>query len=417
MIERLGRTRSHVEQLRLLAVKRSRWIYQRIHRPCSIALGLILLGGGIASCANSPFAEDVERSLSADPRYTDGADPEVPAPSSSSFQPSVSEQPMELGDQFGQQWLFPSADRLGQALDILPPRPPQQFADLDDAPEDLRPYLLDLAELGVLESETVDAADAADPPDQSNPPDQRNVVRPNQPVTRREFARWLVAANNQLFSDRPSYRIRLATDTAQPAFQDVPPSDPDFAAIQGLAEAGLLPSPLSGNATTVNFRPDEPLTRETALRWKVPLDLRQPLPTASVEAISQTWGFQDAGQIDPDALQAVLADYQNGERASTRRAFGFTTLLQPKRSVTRAEAAAVLWFFGYQGDGRSAQDVLRTHSQESRDPSTGDEDMDTMDTEDIDASDRSVDSDGRSDGDRSDGSNSTNGNELDNPQT
>lgn len=398
MIERLGKTRSHVEQLRLLAVKRSRWVYQRIHRPCSVALGLILLGGGVASCANSPFAEDVERSLSADPRYTDGADPEVPAPSSSSFQPAAPKQPMELGEQLGQRWLFPVADRIGRALDILPPRSPQQFADLDDAPEDLRPYLLDLAELGVLESETVDAADPSDPAD------QRNVLRPNQPVTRREFARWLVAANNQLFSDRPSYRIRLATDTAQPAFQDVPPSDPDFAAIQGLAEAGLLPSPLSGNATTVNFRPDEPLTRETALRWKVPLDLRQPLPTASVEAISQTWGFQDAGQIDPDALQAVLADYQNGERASTRRAFGFTTLLQPKRSVTRAEAAAVLWFFGYQGDGRSAQDVLRTRSQESQDQSTGNEDTD--------GSDRSVDSDSNT----SDANNFTDGNELDEPK-
>ncbi|TVQ20491.1 MAG: S-layer homology domain-containing protein [Leptolyngbya sp. DLM2.Bin15] len=378
MIERIGRTRSHVEQLRLLMPRRSRWVYRSIRRPCSIALGLILFGAGIASCASSPFAEEVERSLAADPRYTDEAVPEEPAPSSSS---SFSAQPMELAEQLGQQWNAPSADRLGQALDILPPRPPQDFVDLDDAPEDLRPYLLDLAELGVLVSETVDAADAADP---SDPPTQ-NLLRPNQPVTRREFARWLVAANNQLFSDRPSYRIRLATDTAQPAFQDVPPSDRDFAAIQGLAEAGLLPSPLSGNTTTVNFRPDEPLTRETALRWKVPLDLRQPLPTASVEAVSQTWGFQDAGQIDPDALRAVLADYQNGERASTRRAFGFTTLLQPKRSVTRAEAAAVLWFFGYQGDGRSAQDVLRTRTQMGRDESLGDED--------INESDRSVDPD------------------------
>ncbi|HEY9815269.1 MAG TPA: S-layer homology domain-containing protein [Candidatus Obscuribacterales bacterium] len=391
MIERLGKTRSHVEQLRLLAVKRSRWAYQRIHRPCSIALGLILLGGGMASCANSPFAEDVERSLAADPRYTDEAAPDLPDPSSN---PSFPTQPLALGKQIGQQWLIPSADRIGRALDILPPRPPQQFADLDEAPEDLRPYLLDLAELGVLEPETVDA-DAADP---SDPPDQNDVLRPNQPVTRREFARWLVAANNQLFSDRPSYRIRLATDTAQPAFQDVPPSDPDFAAIQGLAEAGLLPSPLSGNTTTVNFRPDEPLTRETALRWKVPLDLRQPLPTASVEAVSQTWGFQDAGQIDPDALQAVLADYQNGERASTRRAFGFTTLLQPKRSVTRAEAAAVLWFFGYQGDGRSAQDVLRTRVQMSSDESLGDEDTNE--------SDRSLDPDGNP----SDSNNSTDDN-------
>ncbi|MFM6397433.1 MAG: S-layer homology domain-containing protein, partial [Planktothrix sp.] len=36
----------------------------------------------------------------------------------------------------------------------------------------------------------------------------------------------------------------------------------------------------------------------------------------------------------------------------------FTTLFQPKKNVTRAEAAATLWFFGFQGEGISAKDAL-----------------------------------------------------------
>jgi hypothetical protein len=181
--------------------------------------------------------------------------------------------------------------------------------------------------------------------------------KPNQVITRREFARWLVAANNRLYATRPGNQIRLAVATDQPAFQDVPRSDADFAAIQGLATAGIIPSPLSGNSTTVTFRPNAPLTREDLILWKTPLDTRQALPNATLDAVQQTWGFQDTPRIDPKALRAVLADYQNSDLANIRRAFGYTTLFQPKKPVTRAEAAAVLWYFGTQGDGMSAKDA------------------------------------------------------------
>ena len=61
---------------------------------------------------------------------------------------------------------------------------------------------------------------------------------------------------------------------------------------------------------------------------------------------------------DTKAIQALYADFQNGEQSNVRRVFGYTTLFQPKKGVTLAEAAASLWYFGYQGDGLSAQDVL-----------------------------------------------------------
>jgi hypothetical protein len=99
------------------------------------------------------------------------------------------------------------------------------------------------------------------------------------------------------------------------------------------------------------------------LLWKIPLDTRQPLPKASIEAIKETWGFQDAAKIDPQAAKAVLADFQTGEQANIKRAFGFTTLFQPKKTVTYAEAAATIWYFGTQGEGRSAKEALQIQQQ------------------------------------------------------
>ncbi len=231
--------------------------------------------------------------------------------------------------------------------------PAQSFSDLAQASDDLRLYISDLAALGVLTPSASASAGVAD----------STTFNPNQTITRREFARWLFDANNTLFQEQPAKRIRLATATEQPAFQDLSRTNPDFGIIQGLAEAGLIPSALSGNSTTVNFRPEAPLTRADLVQWKVPLDVRRSLPTATIDAVQQTWGFQDAPRIAPDALKAILADYQNGDLSNIRRAFGYTTLLQPQKPVTRAEAAAALWYFGYQGEGVSAQDVLQSDRQ------------------------------------------------------
>ncbi|MEO1210991.1 MAG: S-layer homology domain-containing protein [Cyanobacteria bacterium J06638_20] len=243
------------------------------------------------------------------------------------------------------------ANRPSAAASPTPSRPPRpigtavSFSDLDDAPADFQPYIADLAALGILNGT------------------QQGTFQPNETVTRRAYARWLLETNNQLFSDQPQKQIRRAIASDSPTFQDVPSSDPDFGIIQGLANAGLIPSPLSGNSTVVRFRPDAPLTREELILWKVPLDTRQPLPDVTLQALQDTWGFQDAGQIDPRAQRAVLADFQNGDRSNIRRAFGFTTLFQPDRPVTRAEAVAVLWQFGTEGDGMTAREATNSDAQ------------------------------------------------------
>jgi S-layer homology domain len=332
-----------------------------------LVAGLLL---PLGACANSSVGDSLQRSLAADPRLEESpalgetatsptttpddltasaspssdvfASPELPSAATS---PDASSAP-QPGDRDFIGPVLPESSAAASSpanpqspSDSAAEGTPIEITDLDQAPPQMRTYIQDLAQLGVFSS-------------------KESTFKPNQAITRREFARWLVAANNLIYGDRPTQQIRLGVSSDQPAFQDVPRSDPDFAAIQGLAKAGLIPSPLSGDATTVTFRPDAPLTRENLLLWKVPTDTRQSLPNASVEAVQQSWGFQDAARIDPKALRAVLADYQNGDLSNIRRAFGFTTLFQPKQSVTRAEAAAVLWYFGAQNEGLSAQDKL-----------------------------------------------------------
>jgi hypothetical protein len=177
------------------------------------------------------------------------------------------------------------------------------------------------------------------------------------PSPRREYARWLFTVNNRFYADTAANRIRPGRQGDTPAFQDVPPTDPDFAAIQGLAEAGIIPSALTGNSTAVTFRPDAPLTRETLALWKVPLDTRTALPPTMPEAVAATWGFQDANQIEPWPYGRSRRIFNWGILPICDAALGYTTLLQPKKAVTRAEAAATLWRFGTQTEGITAADV------------------------------------------------------------
>ncbi|MBD1916852.1 S-layer homology domain-containing protein [Phormidium sp. FACHB-322] len=302
----------------------------------------------VAGCAGS----SLEQSLEADPQLQDrpvfsGEEPETPAIAEAEPDPvePVAE-PTEADSP------EPESSPEGNAT-----------ARLDEVPEDLRPYVQNWLTLGLVESarQTADGTTA------------KPEFAPNQTISRGEFAHWLITANNRFYKDVPAKRMRPAAAGTAPAFQDVPASHPYFAAIQGLAEAGIIPSAKTGNATAVTFRPDAPLTRETLVLWKVPLDSRAPLPTAAADAVATTWGFQDAAKIEPLAMRAVLADHQNGDFANIRRVFGYTTLFQPQKEVTQAEAAAALWRFGNQTEGISAEDLLRrptapSGSQESTNP-------------------------------------------------
>ena len=210
-----------------------------------------------------------------------------------------------------------------------------EFSDLDTAPASLKNWIKDLNQLGTISPKT------------------GQQFKPNILVARREYARWLLETNNRLYKNQPSRQIRLAQPTESASFTDIPNNHPDFGIIQGLANAGLI-------GRTGSFRPNDPLLREELVQWKIPLDLRQPLPSATLESVSQSWGFKDSDRISENALNAIFADAQLRDLSNIRRSFGFTTLLQPQRPVTRAEAAASLWYFGTAVDGTSVSKALET---------------------------------------------------------
>jgi len=212
--------------------------------------------------------------------------------------------------------------------------PTSEFSDLETAPAALSPWIKDLNKLGTIAPKT------------------GLEFKPNILVARREYARWLLETNNRLYKNQPSRQIRLAQPNDSASFPDIPNSHPDFGVIQGLANAGLI------GGTGDRFRPNDPLLREELVQWKIPLDLRQPLPNATLENVSQSWGFKDSDRISENALSAIFADAQLRDISNIRRSFGFTTILQPQKPVTRAEAAASLWYFGTATDGISVSKAL-----------------------------------------------------------
>jgi hypothetical protein len=169
-----------------------------------------------------------------------------------------------------------------------------------------------------------------------------------EPIKRREYARWLVRTNNYLFQNRPSRQVRLAPVKELPTFADVPPTDPDFPEIQGLANGGFV-------ARNPLFRPEDPLTREEMVQMKIPFDLGQLPPPIEPKQLEERWRFQDTKQISAYAQRAIAADALLGDSSNIRRSFGFTSLLQPQRPVSRKEALASLWYFGTPTDGISAR--------------------------------------------------------------
>ncbi len=325
----------------------------------------------LTGCEGSRLGATLEQNLEADPQLAEST------PTTEADEPSNDEAD-EPAPEPGQDDFVGLASNGTADTSDDEPAASGDYPDLGEAPEELQPYLEDLSALKLLTVRSAPAADASASTTQTRPAEADTTdgrFRPNQTATRREFARWLFTANNRFYADERDKKVRAGVGSTAPVFKDVAPSDPDFAAIQGLAEAGIIPSALSGNATAVNFRPDAPLTRSDLILWKIPLDTRTTLPNATVEAVEEAWGFQDAAKIPALSLRAVLADYQLGDFANLRRALGYTTLFQPERGVTRAEAASVLWRFGSVTEGITAEELLSGAEASDTAEETGDEEM------------------------------------------
>src|ERR687886_900481 len=153
---------------------------------------------------------------------------------------------------------------------------------------------------------------------------------PQAPITRAEFVRWLVRANNALFAGSADKVIRLA-ESGKATFSDVPPTHPDFGYIQGLANAGY---PIGNDAQT--FKPDQVLTREQMLAMKVALDHRVPIESYKGGA---PVGWTDSNKISKKYWPALYVESVLQNNANIGRTFGSIKTLNPQAAVNRSEAA------------------------------------------------------------------------------
>jgi Protein kinase domain/S-layer homology domain len=182
---------------------------------------------------------------------------------------------------------------------------------------------------------------------------------PQRPVTRAEFVRWLVRANNALFAETPTKRIRLAEGGGLVSFADVPENHPDFEYIQGMMNAGIA---IGVNDT--EFRPNDPLTREQMIAIKVGIDLKGDLKNSDVDYIPN---WSDKDKISPYFKGALNVEYRSNTRVrNVERVYGVIKTFRPQQAVTRAEGVVCMWQIGNGYEPRTAAaalDALRQDKQ------------------------------------------------------
>jgi hypothetical protein len=157
-------------------------------------------------------------------------------------------------------------------------------------------------------------------------------------MTRGEFVAWLVKTYNKLHRNA----IIIPTTTIS-SFPDVSPDHLHFSYIQAGYEARFVTG--FGDGT---FRPDDVLTREQMITLKTMLDTtsmaKDNRPPAQLKnAMNRTRGYRDADEIADEFIGYLIFD--DGNAAGGRnfqRVYGRTTLYQPQKPVTRAEAAILL---------------------------------------------------------------------------
>jgi hypothetical protein len=160
------------------------------------------------------------------------------------------------------------------------------------------------------------------------------AFHPDAPITRAEFVRWLVKANNDYSSADPTKRISLA-QSSPPTFVDVPRSDPDFKYIQGLADAGYV---IGKNAT--HFAPNQWITREEMVAIKAPVDEGQAIALSPSDVGFLV--FSDKSSINPQFVSDVHEDFSVRTTQNIGRVWGSIKIFHPRQPLTRAEAAIAI---------------------------------------------------------------------------
>jgi hypothetical protein len=189
---------------------------------------------------------------------------------------------------------------------------------------------------------------------------------PRGSITRGDFARWLVMANNAIWANQPDRVIR-PSQGATSSYPDVPTSHPDFTYIQGLYDAGF-----SVGFPDKTFKPDDKLTHEQMIAIKESVD-RGGVDKYYVSFWSSTMpNWKDKSQVNA-IFRGAIAEDSGLDRSATvtynlpnfvvgniGRAFGAIAMFRPQDPVTRAQAALVLWKIGPHDDKFNPSDAPRS---------------------------------------------------------
>ena len=218
----------------------------------------------------------------------------------------------------------PMAAAPAPTVSPTPAWPAVTFTDI--AGIDAEPAIRALGQLGVLDSTS-------------------GAFRPNDSIKRRDYIRWLVKANNVYFKGTGN-RIRLA-EGKKATFVDVPPSDPDFKYIQGMADTGYLVG-----YDTKHFKPDKNLSREEMIVILISRDTggKYSLGTGPP-------GYSDGDQVSTKYRAYINADSNdwNPSPGQIARIYGNIKTLRPLDDATRGDAAIAVSVIG----GTSAQALVK----------------------------------------------------------
>jgi hypothetical protein len=178
------------------------------------------------------------------------------------------------------------------------------------------------------------------------------TFNPSGSITRADFVKWLVLANNAIFANAAGKQIQPSQATTS-SYPDVPASHPDFAYIQGMYDAGF-----AVGFPDKTFKPDALLTREQMIAIKESVDRGglQQYYVSNWDATMPDW--KDKAQINKIFRGAIAEDsgldrtavvnwsHPNLVIGNVPRTFGAIAMLRPQQTVTRAQAATILWMVG-----------------------------------------------------------------------
>ncbi|XP_050224812.1 uncharacterized protein LOC126674407 isoform X2 [Mercurialis annua] len=170
-------------------------------------------------------------------------------------------------------------------------------------------------------------------------------VRADELCTKREYARWLVRLNS-LLERNPKHRIAYLSfrGSVVAAFDDVGVEDPDFDAIQALAEAGLIPSKITGTNSEGDgnfcFHPEKFISRLDLINWKAQLEYD--FFPGMAEQMSRTKvDYMDVKDISAEASPEFFI-LLAGDNSIIRKVFGQSRRFQPNKPLTKAQAAVAM---------------------------------------------------------------------------